>query len=202
MCKILDLSGKVYGRLTVISFSHSDGRNSYWTCICQCGNDTIKRGAHLTAGGSTSCGCYRRERCIIHNESKTKEYKTWHRMIRRCYNPTDISFNAYASLGITVCERWLNSFDNFLSDMGRAPSPIYSIDRINNNGNYEPSNCRWATQIEQANNTRKNIMISHDGKTLSMSQWCRLLNISISVAHRRLKKNLPFELVFTRKRLK
>lgn len=140
-----------------------------------------------------SCGCYRKTqlsiRSITHGLSKTKEYAIWRSMKDRCYNPKVKRFPNYGGRGITVCDRWLNSFENFLEDMGRRPSINHSIERNENNGNYEPSNCRWATRLEQANNKTNNVSISFNGKTLNLSQWAREINVPVSRIETRFKKN-------------
>lgn len=182
---VTDLLGKVFGRLTVISFHevrHIRGRKkSYWLCKCICGNTvSVVRGSLLHKVEPTrSCGCLHREVTSLakskHRESSitgnTKEYRTWAKMIARCTNQNDPKYHRYGGRGITVCERWRHSYDNFLSDLGRAPSKKHSIDRINVNGNYEPGNCRWATAKQQANNTTKNRYISYLGITKSASDW-------------------------------
>jgi hypothetical protein len=115
---------------------------------------------------------------IIHGCSRTKEYISWQGMHARCKNSNNPGFKNYGGRGIKVCERWENSFLNFLQDMGPKPSKDHSLDRIDNNGNYEPSNCRWATQYEQGNNRRNNIFIEHNGKSRSVAEWSRILNLS------------------------
>jgi hypothetical protein len=130
------------------------------------------------------------------NRNKTKEYRTWLHMRGRCNTPTDLKFKDYGGRGITVCERW-NSYENFLSDMGRAPSPKHSLDRKENSGNYEPVNCRWATTIEQTNNTRRNNVISYNNKTMNLSQWCRELSLYEKTIWYRLKRGWGVEKAFT-----
>lgn len=125
----------------------------------------------------------------VHGEArKTKEYWIWASIKSRCYGKNQKTFSDYGGRGITVCDRWRDSYPNFLADMGRAPSPKHSIDRINNNGNYEPGNCRWATKIQQANNTRVNRMIEYRGQIKTLSEWCRELNINRGTVESRLDR--------------
>jgi len=116
--------------------------------------------------------------CYKHGFSRLKEYKVWGGMIDRCENPKNPSYKNYGERGITVCGRWRNSFVLFYEDMGPRPSVKHSLDRIDNNGSYYPDNCRWATQTEQCNNTRYNVRITIKGRTETLSDWCRILNLN------------------------
>jgi hypothetical protein len=108
----------------------------------------------------------------------TPEYKSWAHMKARCNSETNHKYHLYGARGIKVCDRWLNNFENFLADMGQKPSPLHTIDRIDNNGNYEPSNCRWATKKEQGRNTRTNLLITHNGKTMTLIEWSELSGVN------------------------
>jgi hypothetical protein len=156
-CKIIDLTGKKFNRLTIIGLSHQKG-NFYWDARCDCGKFLKVNGGNLKNGHSKSCGCLNKEKVTArrtkHNLSGTRIYKIWTSMISRCNQPKDYHYKWYGSRGISVCSRWLHSFENFYEDMGERPEGR-SLDRINNDGDYSPDNCRWSTYKEQANNTRK-----------------------------------------------
>ena len=133
--------------------------------------------------------------------SETREYKIRHDMIQRCTNPKDTGYHRYGGRGITVCDRWLASFQNFLDDMGECPSDKHTIDRIDNDGPYSPDNCRWATRIEQMNNTRTNHMLTYGDETMSIADWSRRTGIKQVVIHRRVRDGLPMDLVLLQGRI-
>ena len=182
---------KVFGRLTVLEYAGKKllaGRyRNMWKCECSCGNITIVKVDHLTTGRIESCGCLQKEvfHRITHHMSDTDEYNIRVLMIDRCYNPKNKGYANYGGRGIIVCERWLESIVNFVEDMGPRLSRELSIDRIDNNGNYEPGNCKWATNEEQNNNQRTNIVITARGKSQTAAQWGRELNINSYVLRHR-----------------
>lgn len=145
-----DITGLEFGRLTALRCVG----NGRWLCRCECGNEKLIYGGHLRAGMTESCGCGPQVCRVTHNLSHSPEYRAWDNARERCRNPNNRKFPIYGARGISVCERWANSFDNFIADMGRKPSPSHSLDRIDNNGNYEPGNCRWATGEQQNRNRR------------------------------------------------
>ena len=160
---LIDETGKRYGRLLVLHATMGKEQKS-WLCQCDCGNTTIVRGSLLRSGDTTSCGCRNYENMknmhMKHGEradgGETPEYRAWCAMIIRCENPNGKHWQNYGGRGISVSPRWRHSYDTFLADMGRRPSARHSLDRIDVDGNYEPGNCRWATQSEQCRNWRRN----------------------------------------------
>lgn len=154
--------GERYGRLVTISvaesFVYRRQRHRQFLCQCDCGNSLVVQGRHLVRESTKSCGCLHQEGPwkISHGEgskpTRSPEYICWTGMKQRCSNPDHDSYERYGGRGITVCDRWVDSFENFLADMGRKPSAAHSIDREDNDGNYEPGNCRWATGVEQQAN--------------------------------------------------
>jgi len=157
--KVGDLSGMRFGRLTVVSQAKSiSGGGRRWRCVCTCGNERLVGSHGLIYGESRSCGCFQREdakqKRTVHGLTGTPTRTSYSRMKRRCYEPGDNSYFYYGARGVKVCERWKHSFANFLEDMGPCPEGM-SLDRIDNSGDYEPSNCRWATPTEQNRNKRK-----------------------------------------------
>ena len=160
MTAALQLAGQTFSRLRVIRRSpkNSSTGRSRWHCICQCGNTTTVCGSDLRNGNTVSCGCWRKEvvaaRSFVHGMASpySREYHSWAGMRSRCLNPNHLRRKDYGARGISICKRW-DKFKNFLADMGRRP-PGTSLDRINNNGDYKPSNCRWATPKQQAANRR------------------------------------------------
>lgn len=205
LIKALPKAGDKFGRLTVV-IPPANPRDVV-QCVCKCGTEKTVRFAILTYGTTKSCGCLGREHRgkglgkwpAWNGVGKTPpEFFTWRGMLDRCYSERcDSSWENYGGRGISVCERWIKSFDAFFEDMGPKPHPSLSIDRINVNGHYEPSNCRWASWEVQANNKRTNVFVTYGGTTLTMAQWSRKLKISPSVLGSRIKKGWSAHKAFT-----
>jgi len=159
----IDLSGKRFSRLYVRRFHGVRKGFALWECGCDCGGTTVVSGAELRRGHTRSCGCLQRHRArecnVVHGGKvsgrQSSEYTAWINLRSRCYSPQNADFADYGGRGIVVCPRWLTSYAAFLADMGRKPTATHSIDRKDVNGNYEPSNCRWATPHEQRTNQRR-----------------------------------------------
>lgn len=191
-----NLIGKTFNYLTVINKRKDpEGKGKIWQCVCECGTYIFLTTQKITQGQNKSCGCKRLEliskALTTHGGKGTPEFNIWCAMIARCYRKTSVQYKYYGARGIKVCDRWLNSFENFLEDMGKRPSTSHSLDRYpnNKNGHYTKSNCRWATPIEQARNRRNNVLIKYKGETKCMSEWAQILGIDLgSIYWRRLKK--------------
>lgn len=208
MAKIEDLIGKRFGSLVVIRFLGVENHYSQWLCKCDCGKQKIvKRGQHLTNGQVTSCGCAatRIQRRIRHGHARgrshTGTYVAWLHMKERCLNPQNKDYKNYGGRGIAVCDRWLNSFENFLADMGEKPRG-FTIERIENNGNYEPGNCKWIPRREQNKNKRSVKYYILDGKEYNLTELSEKLGIAFTTLQRWLGEyELSVEQCIERKKL-
>lgn len=186
--RVKDLTGRRFGRLVVTDFvetrRYKTGALARWLCRCDCGTDTVVFANSLTSGRQVSCGCHKREYLIrtktTHGLSRSPEYGIWITMLGRCRNHKDDGYKDYGGRGIQVKYA---CFEEFIADVGRRPTPDMSIDRIDVNGHYEAGNCRWATAIEQANNTTRNRIV--DGK--SVAQWARDVDASYGTIHGRIQ---------------
>jgi hypothetical protein len=154
-----NLVGQRFGRLVVLRYSHTAVKGGcqrgFWLCHCDCGRECSVNGSRLRRGGTRSCGCIRIRHGHTQRGRRTPEWQAWYAMQQRCYQPGATNYHQYGGRGIKVCERWLACFENFLADVGLRPSSKYSLDRIDNDGHYEPGNCRWATRKDQRANQRK-----------------------------------------------
>lgn len=190
--KPIDMTGQVFGRLKVLASEVNQKNHTVWVCSCECGKEIRAYGPALRANRHSSCGCLKSERLLArnltHGETNSAEYRIWTAMKYRC-----ISHERYTERGITVCDRWVESFDNFLNDMGKRPTPMHSIDRIDNAGNYSKENCRWATPTVQNNNTRKNLLVEYEGKQITVAEWCRITGVHPQTAYGRLRKGYPID---------
>lgn len=200
----LNRIGIKYKRLLVTGLAFKKSGVYYWNCVCDCGNKIISNGSNLTSGSTKSCGCFKIDSVKL---AKTKhghksggkgsvEYNAWRSMKSRCESDRPREFKHYKFRGIKVCDRWINSFENFLKDMGPKPSILHSIDRINNDGNYEPSNCRWATLIEQANNRSSSRFVTLNGERMSQFSASKKLGFHPSLISRRMSNGITGDKLF------
>jgi len=200
--RLEDLKGRVFGKLTVVGFSHRNKKNYYWNCICECGGTATIQVGSLKRGETKSCGCIHdfktKERFTKHGLSGTSSYNTWASMIQRCTNNNSDCYENYGGRGITVCDKWL-TFEGFYEDMGDRPNEK-TLDRKNVNGNYFKDNCKWATEKEQCNNMRNNVNITYNNKTQTLSQWSVELGIHRGTLNNRLfRSGWPIEKAFQTK---
>ena len=192
-----DKSGQTFGYWSVLRFAGRDNRNAtVWTCKCICGNEKNIVVGSLMSGRSRSCGCQQYKitaaKNTKHGMAGTKTYKSWHAMIQRTQGKG--GHQSYVDRNITICEDWL-IFDNFLRDMGERPQNK-TLDRIDNDKGYSKENCRWATQKEQLNNTRKTTFVTVDGVRMPFTTACEKFNIGISCARHRIRKGFTDEQTF------
>jgi hypothetical protein len=203
MSKIRDLTGLKFGQLKVIGRTGSDKwGKSLWSCVCDCENKVIVEAGNLKSGGTTSCGCFKKEKLhkekTVHGDYKERLFHIWEQMRARCSNKNLPSYKNYGGRGIVVCDAWLNDYLPFKEwALSHGYQNNLSIDRKDNNGNYEPSNCRWATKGVQANNTRSNHFLTFNNQTMTISEWSQKLNISQDIIYSRLKRGWTIEQTLT-----
>ena len=207
-----DLTGQKFGRLTVLEFSHRGNfRQSFWKCQCNCGNIVFVRAGQLKFGTTKSCGCLQKEKVsklnFKHGMKDTKIHNSWRGMRERCINKNHNHYKSYGGRGITVCDEWNdidNGFINFYNwAMNNGYEEGLTIERIDVNGNYEPSNCKWVTNTEQANNKRNTIYLKYNNKTQSLLDWCKELNLDYTLVRSRIKEyNWSIEKAFTTEKWK
>lgn len=186
--KIKDLTGKRFGKLIAVSIDHRKGCRTYWKCVCDCGNSRIVSTDHLRNGDTTDCGCYRKH--ISHYEkhgmSQTRLYTIWSLMKRRCLNSSTKEYKSYGGRGITLCDEWLESksFIDWALDNGYSDN--LTLDRIDNDGNYCPENCRWVSRKVQSENRRSNRFITYNGETKTITQWAEDNGLKYYIVKKRL----------------
>lgn len=186
--------GSLFGKLRVIRYCGVRKRHFVWLCRCKCG--VVKEMLADNLVRASSCGCNRRESIKTHGLRRAPEYMVWWAMLSRCYRKNTKGFDRYGGRGIRVCDRWRKSFSRFIEDMGRRPSPKHSIERIDDNGNYEPGNCCWATRHQQNRNTRRNRMIVYKGTLLCASDWAARLGMKAGTLLQRLKSGWSIDRAF------
>lgn len=181
--KLVDITGTRYGRLVAIKYA---GQNKYkqflWKCVCDCGAEVIVSASHLNNCYVKSCGCLRRDesrqRKTIHGHRYERAYGIWKHMLKRCYNQEDGGYDYYGKRGIRVCDEWQNSYESFRDwSLANRYADDLSLDRIDNDGNYTPENCRWVDHYTQMNNTRRSRHISYKNISHTISEWSRILGV-------------------------
>lgn len=195
---INDIVGKKFGNLSVLKFSHRvpqkiKGYTYYYLCKCTCGDTCVVERFHLKYGHTQSCGCLQKSRTSeaskIHGLEKSRLYHIWQGIKRRCLNGNEHNYPKYGGRGIKIYKEWVNNPSNFINwALANGYTDNLTIDRIDVNGDYEPSNCRWVTQKEQSRNKRNTLKISYNGKNLPLAEWCEILNLKYSKIHQRIYK--------------
>ena len=190
-----DLTGQRFGKLTVLrkQSTTKDGQ-AVWVCVCDCGSIKLVRAGNLKSGDTVSCGCHKyellRKKATKHGESKNRIYRIWWDMIHRCEYPGSNRYSYYGERGISVCDSWRSSFENFRDwALSSGYNDDLSIDRINIDGNYCPENCRWATNVQQANNRRNAKRIMYRGEEHTLAEWSRILGFPYKLVHQRITRD-------------
>lgn len=209
--KMHNLTGQRFGRLVAIRWTKI-GKRIAWECQCDCGKSKTTLALSLTRGLTQSCGCLRNERTAVANKKRAKhgmwkspEFQVWSSITDRCYNENHPNYANYGGRGITMCDRWRESFQNFYDDMGPRPEgkdvggrSLWSIDRIDNNKGYAPDNCRWATTPTQMRNRRDNVLISFNGETKHLRQWSIELGIPWGTVYARYRAGMTPEQILSK----
>lgn len=202
MTALIDLTGKRFGKLVVVSRAENIGREVAWNCKCDCGNETIVRGNCLRRGSTKSCGCGRSYKIEKGAPIDIHAYRKWYSMRCRCYKPCHKMYPKYGGRGIVMCDEWRDdylSFERWLLSQGWKHGSSLSVDRIDNDGPYSPENCRLATALEQGNNRRTNVWIEFKGEKHTLEEWSRITGINHNTIRYRLNSmNLSVEEAITR----
>lgn len=192
---LVAMVGSKVHRFTIDSYFVGAYSKTMFNCTCKCGSKKVVDPGRLLSGQTKSCGCFRREfiaaRNTTHNAAYSHDYNLWCHIRQRCENPKNRQYKNYGARGISICDRWRNSFEDFISDMGPRPSRSHSIDRIDVNGDYEPENCRWIKKAEQSRNTRVNKWIEIEGQRMILADWARLAGVKPELISERLKRGWP-----------
>lgn len=197
MKTLINLTGQAFNRLTVVASAPPLYGRTAWLCECECGKSLVVTANALRRGNTKSCGCLRVDRAgasrRTHGRSKSLEYQTWCAMKSRCENPNNQDFHHYGGRGIKICQEWSGSFETFLADMGLRPERNSTLERIDTNGDYCPSNCKWAPQAEQTRNKRTNRLYTINGETLCLVDWANRVGIDYRTIDGRMARGWPPE---------
>jgi hypothetical protein len=198
--KSINLTGQRFGRLTVLRFHKIDNRRTMWWCRCACGQHKSADAHSLKRGSTKSCGCFHRDsiraRATIHGRSGSREYSAWENAKARCFNPHCKDFKHYGGRGITMNRAWADDFSQFYRDLGACP-PKLTLERIDNEGNYEKGNCRWATMADQRVNYRDNRFLTFRGERLTIAHWADRLGLGRDMIYWRLNHGWTVEKALT-----
>lgn len=207
MARIKDISGQKFGRLIVLGLNREyaivSGKKerTFWACLCDCGEKVNVRTDQLKSGNTKSCGCWKKTECEVgrvkHGLASSPIYHIYSGIKQRCLNSKNVRWDNYGGRGIEICDRWRDSFENFLEDMGDRPSNKHSIDRINNSLGYFKENCRWATLQEQGRNKRNNCLLEYKGQTKCVQDWAENIGIKSDVIFARLCQGWSIERTLT-----
>lgn len=202
-----DLSGKRFGKLVVVSFAgNSNNGHSKWNCICDCGKECVSFSTNLIRGMANSCGCIKSSVLGIatttHGKSKTRMFKIWVGIKKRCYNENSKSYKWYGGKGVRVCKSWLEGFQNFYNDMIDGYSDTLTLERENPNGDYEKSNCKWATYTEQARNKTNSVYYEVNGERKTLAEWSEITGVNSSTISNRIKVGWPSDRIFDKPKRK
>lgn len=197
----MDYTGRKFHRYTVLKSAGYQGKSPMLLCRCDCGTERLVQKGNLIRGRSRSCGCLQREELVARNikhglaprGKKSSEFIAWRSMMQRCVNPKNHNFPNYGARGITVCAQWSENYANFLEDMGPKPSHVHSLERIDNNGNYEPGNCKWALPREQNRNRRNVHTILVEGNHVTLKEACDYYGAYYPTVRRRIYKGITLE---------
>jgi len=199
--RFIDLTGKTFGRWTVLFYLGKTKNMTMWQCRCACGTERFISVSNLRSGMSRSCGCLKSEmisqRSRTHGMGQTVEYSAWIGLRDRCNNPKNSKWIGYGGRGIKVCERWQTSFENFYEDMGPRPSRRHSVGRRDNDGDYDPHNCSWETPEEQRVNTRRNVHVEWNGQRMILADAIRLSGLAPKLVDNRLRRGWSLERALT-----
>lgn len=201
---LIDLTGQRFGRLVVVKrVDHEKKGQARWLCRCDCGKEKVVQSYDLRSGNTQSCGCQRQENFthIVHGHSRKRVYAIWKGMKSRCFNENRKCYKDYGGRGITVCDEWKDDFEVFYDwAMANGYSDDLTIDRKDSDGNYDPSNCRWADTLTQANNKGRNVFLEYNGETHTIAEWSRITGINAATIYNRVKKlNWTVEKALTKK---
>ena len=189
-----DISGMRFGKMVAIERYEKQGSRWLWLCKCDCGKEKPSLISHLLNGSTISCGCKKGKNRVTHGQSatgkRTKVYGTWSSMKYRCSNPKDKFYKSYGGRGIKVCDEWKNDFLSFYNYIGEPPSKIHQIDRIDNDGNYEPGNVRWALPVENACNKRTNIKLIYNNEPMTLKEYSMAINVNYSTLYNQYRKGI------------